>query len=83
VAGKTGTAEYCDDIAAPQGLCVPGDWPAHAWFVGYAPYEAPEIIVIAFVYNGGEGSSVAAPIVRDVLDSYFQIKAEREREATP
>ncbi|MGV2432630.1 MAG UNVERIFIED_CONTAM: hypothetical protein LVQ98_04710 [Rickettsiaceae bacterium] len=32
VAGKTGTAEYCDDIARPLGLCVPGNWPSHAWF---------------------------------------------------
>jgi len=76
-AGKTGTAEYCDDIAFPLGLCVPGQWPAHAWYVGYAPYEAPEIAVIAFVYNGGEGSAVATPIVREVMDAYFQLKNAR------
>ncbi|MEO0565453.1 MAG: penicillin-binding transpeptidase domain-containing protein, partial [Chloroflexota bacterium] len=45
VAGKTGTAEYCDDVARPLGLCKPGNWPAHAWFTGYAPYEDPEILV--------------------------------------
>jgi penicillin-binding protein 2 len=77
VAGKTGTAEYCDDVARPLGLCVPGNWPAHAWFVGYAPYEDPEIIVIAFLYNGGEGSGVALPAVREVLDAYFELKAGR------
>jgi len=32
-------------------------------------------VVVAFVYNGNEGSSVAAPIVRNVLDAYFQFKA--------
>lgn len=77
VAGKTGTAEYCDDLAFPLGLCQPGNWPAHAWYVGYAPYEAPEIIVQAFVYNGGEGSAVAAPVVNDVLDAYFKLKSQR------
>ncbi|MBN1967033.1 MAG: penicillin-binding protein 2 [Anaerolineae bacterium] len=77
VAGKTGTAEYCDDIAYPLGLCVPGQWPAHAWYVGYAPYEDPEVIAIAFVYNGGEGSAVAAPVVRDVIDAYFRLKTQR------
>lgn len=82
VAGKTGTAEYCDDIAFAKGLCVPGQWPAHAWYVGYAPYENPEIVVIAFVYNGGEGSAVAAPIVHDVLDEYFKLKASRGQQAT-
>ncbi len=69
--GKTGTAEYCDDVAFPQGLCIPGRWPSHAWYTGYGPWEDPEIIVIAFVYNAGEGSSWALPIVRQVLDFYF------------
>ncbi len=77
VAGKTGTAEYCDNIAWNLGLCKPGDWPAHAWFTGYAPYEDPEIIVIAFLYNGGEGSAVALPVVREVMDAYFNLKVQR------
>ncbi len=74
-AGKTGTAEYCDNVAQAKGICQPGNWPAHAWYVGYAPYDDPEIAVIAFVYNGKEGSSVAAPIVRQVLEAYFELKA--------
>jgi cell division protein FtsI/penicillin-binding protein 2 len=77
VAGKTGTAEYCDDIVFPLGWCVAGQWPAHAWYVGYAPYEAPEIMAIAFVYNGGEGSVVAAPVVQEVLEAYYRLKTER------
>lgn len=76
-AGKTGTAEYCDDIARPLGYCVPGQWPAHAWYTGYAPYEDPEIAIIAFVYNGGEGSQVALPIVKEVMEAYFRLKAQR------
>lgn len=74
-AGKTGTAEYCDNIAQAQNLCERGRWPAHAWYVGFAPYDNPEIAVVAFVYNGQEGSTVAAPIVRKVLDAYFELKA--------
>jgi len=77
VAGKTGTAEYCDDIARPLGLCVPGNWPAHAWYVAYAPYENPEVIIIAFMYNGGEGSLVALPVVRDTMEAYFRLKQAR------
>ncbi len=72
--GKTGTAEYCDNIAQEQNLCNKGTWPAHAWYVGYGPSDDPEIAVIAFVYNGTEGSSVAAPIVREVLEAYFSLK---------
>lgn len=73
-AGKTGTAEYCDDVAQEKNLCTPGNWPTHAWYAGYAPYDDPEIAVVAFVYNGGEGASVAAPIVRKVMDAYFELK---------
>lgn len=74
-AGKTGTAEYCDKYAAARNLCIPGNWPSHAWTVTYAPFENPEIAVVAFVYNGGEGSSVAGPIVKRVMEAYFELKA--------
>lgn len=83
VAGKTGTAEYCDEIAWPLGLCVPGNWPSHAWFTAYAPYEDPEIIIIAFVYNGGEGSLVALPIVVETMEAYMRLKNERENPTVP
>lgn len=77
-AGKTGTAEFCDNIAIDRGWCKPvgsgAVQPTHAWYVGYAPYENPEIVVAAFVFNGGEGSNWAAPIVRDVLASYFGVE---------
>jgi penicillin-binding protein 2 len=74
-AGKTGTGEYCDQYVAAKNLCNPGQWPTHAWTTGFAPYENPEIAVVGFVYNGGEGASVAGPIVRRVLEAYFTIKA--------
>jgi len=77
VAGKTGTAEYCDKYALEKNRCIPGQWPTHAWTVAYAPYDQPEIAVVAFVYNGGEGASVAGPIVRRVIEAYFELqKAE-------
>ncbi len=60
VACKTGTAEFDD----PAGR-------THAWLTAFAPIENPEIVVTALVEAGGEGSSVAAPIVKKVLDAYF------------
>ena len=58
-AGKSGTAE------APPGE-------PHTWFGAFAPYANPEIVVVAFAeHSGGGGSSVAAPMVRDVMDAYF------------
>jgi membrane carboxypeptidase/penicillin-binding protein len=76
VAGKTGTAEYCDEIARPLGLCRPGNWPAHAWFTAYAPYENPEILVLGFVYNGGEGSANALPIVMETMEAYLRLRGQ-------
>ena len=54
-AGKTGTAEYCDDVAQSRNLCKREAWPTHAWYGAYAPPDNPEIAVLAFVYDGGEG----------------------------
>jgi penicillin-binding protein 2 len=83
VAGKTGTAEYCDEIAWAQGLCVPGKWPSHAWTALYAPYENPEITVIVFVYDGNEGSVTAGPIANDILRAYFELKSSETSGAAP
>lgn len=82
VAAKTGTAEYCDAVPKednPEELdCRYVDnpngedyLPTHAWMVAYAPYEAPEIAVVVFVYDGGEGSAVAAPVAKTILEAYF------------
>jgi penicillin-binding protein 2 len=75
VAGKTGTAEYCDDVARQAQQCQFGSWPTHAWTLAYAPFDDPEIIILAFAYHGGEGGSVAAPIVARVMQAYFELKS--------
>ena len=75
VAGKTGTAEYCDDVARKAQRCQFGAWPTHAWTMAYAPYDDPEIIILAFAYNGGEGGTVAAPIVARIMQAYFELKS--------
>lgn len=59
-AGKTGTAELYENSKEN-----------HAWFAGFAPLEAPEIVVVALVENSGEGGQAAAPIARKVMDAYF------------
>lgn len=76
-AGKTGTAEYCDNIAIEHGWCRFEDiaqrriLPTHAWYVGYAPVDDPQIAVAVFVFNGGEGSQWAAPVACHVMAAYF------------
>jgi peptidoglycan glycosyltransferase len=54
VAGKTGTAEN------PHGE-------SHAWFIGFAPADNPQIAIAVIVENGGSGGEVAAPIARQVM----------------
>ena len=74
IAGKTGTAEYCDAMAQKDGECYMGHQPTHAWFAAYAPVEDPEIAVLVFIYNGGEGSERAAPVAQKILKYYFERK---------
>ena len=76
VAGKTGTAQV---VRAPEDEEKEGDesetpyeYRDHAWFVAYAPAEAPEIVVVALVEHGGHGGSAAAPLVRQVMEEYFK-----------
>ncbi|MFQ5942394.1 MAG: penicillin-binding transpeptidase domain-containing protein, partial [Anaerolineales bacterium] len=73
--GKTGTGEFCDETAFKRNLCEPGNWPTHSWYTAFAPYENPEIAVIAFVYNGGEGAVTSGPIVKQVIEAYFELKS--------
>lgn len=57
-AGKTGTAQN------PHG-------DSHAWYIGFAPYEKPEIAVAVLLENAGSGGGVAAPIAGKFLQRYF------------
>lgn len=85
MAGKTGTAQ-APQRARPEILeRLHGDPGAtarlqawlltdHAWFVGYAPADAPEITVAVFIEHGGSGGHNAAPIVRQIVDAWFARK---------
>ncbi len=75
VAGKTGTAETVIDNS-------------HAWFAGYAPaepyttadgtlIESPELAIVVMIEHAGEGSEVAAPIFRRVVENYYGITPVR------
>jgi penicillin-binding protein 2 len=77
VAGKTGTAEYSRDWDkdGQADRDAKGNLPTHAWFSAFAPYQDPEIVVTVFIANGGEGSSVAAPVAAKILRAYFKVDA--------
>lgn len=82
MAGKTGTAqaaqrprpEVVAQLAAdPAALSRFTAWLLndHAWFVGYAPAEDPDIVVVTFVEHGGSGGHNAAPIAAKIVESWF------------
>lgn len=60
VAGKTGTAQFGT-----------GD-KTHSWFVGFAPYDNPEIVLVILIEGGGEGHEAAVPVAKEVFEWYFR-----------
>lgn len=64
VAGKTGTAE--------NELTGNGENKEHAWFIGFAPAENPQVAVAVIVeYSGGSGGTVSAPIAGKLIKAYL------------
>jgi penicillin-binding protein 2 len=64
-AGKTGTAQWHSEKKT------------HAWFTSFAPFEQPEIVVTVLIEEGGEGSSFAAPVAKQVLEEWWRLKQMR------
>ncbi len=78
VAGKTGTAEVGRESTADSKSGVDG-WDTsrdHAWFAGFAPADAPKIVVVAMVPHGGTGADAAAPIVMEVIRAYLGVERD-------
>ena len=73
MAGKTGTAQV---FTVAQGksyksMHITQSMRDHAWFIAFAPAEAPRIAVAVIAENAGHGGTVAAPIARKVIDHYL------------
>ncbi len=73
--GKTGTSQVKKLAFHGQNQnTVPWELRHHAWFVGYAPVEKPEICVSVIIEHGGGGASTAAPVARDVLQKALEFR---------
>ena len=68
ISGKTGTAQFKRK----------GEPDNHAWFVGFAPYVKPQFAVCVFVQGGKSGGSVAAPIMRKIVEDSLIIYKNRK-----
>lgn len=76
VAGKSGTAQVFslkeNQVYNVKELTK--ELHDHAWFIGYAPYENPKVVVAVILENAGGGGSNAGPVVRNIMDYYLNIR---------
>ena len=71
VGGKTGSAE--------AGTDAEGNDIVNAWFVGFAPFDDPEIAVVGLVENGGHGYYVAE-VIKEIISEYFGMNIQEVQE---
>jgi penicillin-binding protein 2 len=76
--GKTGTAQV---IGKDSGLAAKGQYQDHAWFMGFAPIDDPQMVVAIFVENGGHGNLAAAPLAKALFEKRFGVPAAGETPA--
>nr|WP_241737442.1 penicillin-binding protein 2 [Neptunicella marina] len=79
-AGKTGTAQLIG-IAEDEkydASKIAAHLRDNAMYVGYAPYENPEMVVTVVVENAGHGGSQAAPVARALMDYHFHEQEEQK-----
>lgn len=82
-AGKTGTAQV---VRLEEGKLSEELEPHlrhHAWFMGWAPFERPEIAIAVIVEHGGGGGSTAAPIAGKILAAALASRPQRAHAAAP
>jgi penicillin-binding protein 2 len=78
--GKTGTAQVYQLAAGKKTdqSEIAEHLRDHAWFIAFAPVEAPRIAIAVVVEHGGGGSTAAAPVARLTLDAWLDQELERE-----
>ncbi|OOR99044.1 penicillin-binding protein 2 [Haemophilus paracuniculus] len=68
-AGKSGTAQVFNLNGGKYNAnAIKKELRDHAWFMGYAPYDNPKVVVATILENEGGGGGVAGPVVRKVMD---------------
>ena len=84
-AGMTGTAQVYTvaQNARYNANTVPERLRDHAWFIAFAPVEAPRIAVAVLVENAGFGASNAAPVARKLMDAYLLDSEGKLKPAPP
>lgn len=72
IAGKTGTAQTAA-LRTGSEKDIPKKFRDHAWFVAFAPVESPKIAVAVLAEHMGHGGSAAAPLAKEVIETYMKL----------
>ncbi|HOY44999.1 MAG TPA: penicillin-binding protein 2 [bacterium] len=74
--GGTGHNSYLDDVvvAGKTGTAQNPHGEPHAWYVGFAPFDHPEVAICVLVENGGGGGATSGPIAGRLLRRYFDLQ---------
>ena len=80
ICGKTGTAQVVG--MKRDSKYLPEMFRDHAWFVAFAPYEAPEIALSVMMEHGGHGGAAAAPIAKRAIETYMRGQRLENRQTT-
>ena len=72
IAGKTGTAQMTALRTGPE-KDIPKKFRDHAWFVAFAPVEAPTIAVAVLGEHMGHGGSASAPLAKELIETYVKL----------
>jgi penicillin-binding protein 2 len=83
MAGKTGTAQVVRLQEGVDADELAPDLRHHAWFVGWAPLEDPQLVVAVIVEHGGDGGSVAAPVAARVVEAHLKRSTPAVEKAPP
>ncbi len=72
IGGKTGTAQVAALRTGPEEN-IPKKYRDHAWFVAFAPVESPKIAVAVLGEHMGHGGAAAAPLAKEVIETYMKL----------
>jgi len=75
VAGKTGTAQVVKEAQGQRTKenALPEQYRDHGWFMAFAPADHPQIAIACIIEHAGHGGSAAAPVVKAVMQKYFEL----------
>lgn len=80
VAGKTGTVQVVQQRSWIDSSELPFEQRDHAWFASFASVDGgPELVVVVFVEHGGRGSRAAAPLAKQMYETYYADHLERHQ----